>query len=185
MMQDTSENGASGSATGLSPSVQPASGLSGSAASIPDAFTPGPFAVHIYSATGKHDALNSGGITYQTDAVYIGAGKTLLGGVEFYDKPCGYPRATHSQMLGNAALFIAAPDMLNALVEGRRAIGDHFAPDDCYATGPITGDGFRDLVQCPACSFIAMYEDAIAKAGDTASIQAAIDALRNPAIPNN
>ena len=43
-----------------------------------------------------------------------------------------------------------------ALIEGRRAIGTHHAPDDCYATGPMTGDVFRDLIQCPACSFIAM-----------------------------
>jgi len=55
-------------------------------------------------------------------------------------------------------------ELLEALEEGRRAIGDHFAPSDCYATGPMTGDEFRDLVQCPACSFIAMYDHAIAKA---------------------
>ena len=54
--------------------------------------------------------------------------------------------------------------LLAALEEGRRAIGEHSAPYDCYATGPITGDPFRDLVQCPACSFIAMYDDVIAKA---------------------
>jgi hypothetical protein len=50
------------------------------------------------------------------------------------------------------------------LNEARRAIGDHYAPEDCYVTGPLTGDGHRDFVQCPACSFIAMYEAATAKA---------------------
>ena len=50
----------------------------------------------------------------------------------------------------------------DALQEGRRAIGDHYAPHDCYATGPLTGDTFRDLVQCPACSFIAMHDAALA-----------------------
>lgn len=55
-------------------------------------------------------------------------------------------------------------ELVEALHEGRRAIGDHFAPNDCYATGPVTGDEFRDLVQCPACSFIAMYDTVIAKA---------------------
>jgi hypothetical protein len=55
-------------------------------------------------------------------------------------------------------------DLIAALHEGRRAIGDHFSPNDCYATGPMTGDEYRDLVQCPACSFIAMYDSAIAKA---------------------
>ena len=52
--------------------------------------------------------------------------------------------------------------LTDAVKEGRRAIGDHFAPHDCYATGPMTGDTFRDLVQCPACSFIAMYDAAVA-----------------------
>ncbi|MDM5117230.1 hypothetical protein [Aeromonas hydrophila] len=55
-------------------------------------------------------------------------------------------------------------ELLAALEEGRRAIGEHFAPNDCYATGPMTGDDFRDLVQCPACSFIAMYDEVITKA---------------------
>lgn len=64
----------------------------------------------------------------------------------------------------NARLIAAAPELLEALHEGRRAIGDHFAPNDCYATGPLTGDPIRDLVQCPACSFIAMHDAAIAKA---------------------
>ena len=54
--------------------------------------------------------------------------------------------------------------LIEALREGRRAIGEHFAPDDCYATGPVTGNAYRDLVECPACSFIAMYDAAIAKA---------------------
>lgn len=49
----------------------------------------------------------------------------------------------------------------------RLAIGDHNAPSDCYATGPLTGDPFRDLVQCPACSFIEMYDAALAKAEGT------------------
>lgn len=47
-----------------------------------------------------------------------------------------------------------------ALDEARRAIGDHYAPNDCYATGPVTGNDYRDLVECPACSFIAMYDAA-------------------------
>lgn len=55
-------------------------------------------------------------------------------------------------------------DLLTTLHEGRRAIGDHFAPNDCYATGPLTGDPIRDLVECPACSFIAMYDAALLRA---------------------
>lgn len=65
------------------------------------------------------------------------------------------------QAEANAQLIAAAPLMLEALREGRRAIGDHYAPSDCYATGPVTGDPIRDLVQCPACSFIAMYDRAV------------------------
>jgi hypothetical protein len=53
-----------------------------------------------------------------------------------------------------------------ALNAARRAIGDHFAPDDCYATGPITGDPFRDLVDCPACSFIAIHAALQPKEGE-------------------
>jgi hypothetical protein len=54
-------------------------------------------------------------------------------------------------------------ELIEALDEGRRAIGDHWAPADCYATGPLSGDPIRDLVECPACKFIAMY-DALAAA---------------------
>lgn len=64
----------------------------------------------------------------------------------------------------DARLIAAAPELLAALDEGRRAIGDHFPPNDCYATGPLTGDPVRDLVECPACSFIAMYDAATLKA---------------------
>lgn len=48
------------------------------------------------------------------------------------------------------------------MAAARRAIGDHHAPNDCYATGPLTGDEFLDLVQCPACAFLDQY-DAITK----------------------
>lgn len=44
------------------------------------------------------------------------------------------------------------------LAAARRAIGDHHAQNDCYATGPLTGDAFLDLVQCPACAFLEQHE---------------------------
>jgi hypothetical protein len=57
--------------------------------------------------------------------------------------------------LNRDALF---GEMVAVIEEGRRAIGDHYAPNDCYATGPLTGDPIRDLVECPACTFINMYD---------------------------
>ncbi|MGS1076683.1 hypothetical protein [Pseudoxanthomonas beigongshangi] len=64
------------------------------------------------------------------------------------------------------ALLIEASNanLRTMLEEARRAIGDHYAPNDCYATGPMTGDAYRDLVECPACRFIAMYDAAISRA---------------------
>lgn len=80
--------------------------------------------------------------------------------------PTGSPSAPLAMVAKaeDANLIAAAPELLAALHEGRRAIGDHNAPDDCYATGPMTGDPIRDLVQCPACSFIVMHDAAIARA---------------------
>lgn len=63
-----------------------------------------------------------------------------------------------------ARLSAGVARLREALNEGRRAIGDHFAPNDCYATGPLTGDPHRDLVECPACSFIKMYEAVVPEA---------------------
>lgn len=89
--------------------------------------------------------------------------------VRYVDAPsreevCTLYGARGTEGEANARLIAAAPELLAVLHEGRRAIGDHFAPDHCYATGPVTGDAIRDLIQCPACSFIAMYDIVIAKA---------------------
>jgi hypothetical protein len=73
-------------------------------------------------------------------------------------------QAQKEEQRANGRLIAAAPDLLVALREARRAIGDHIAPDHCYATGPLTGNEYRDLVECPACSAIAMYNAAIDKA---------------------
>ncbi len=61
--------------------------------------------------------------------------------------------------LANAAYIVQAcnafPDLVKALEDtisaSERAIGDHIAPEHCYATGPKTGDALADLVECPAC----------------------------------
>lgn len=68
-------------------------------------------------------------------------------------------------------------ELLLALREARRAIGDHYAPNDCYATGPLTGDPIADLVECPACSFIATHDSIMAKATAAQSAPEAGDAI--------
>lgn len=92
-----------------------------------------------------------------------------LGGVAVDQWERGYARALDDALTilkrrGFTEEADPSLELLGALHEGRRAIGEHSAPHDCYATGPLTGDEYRDFVQCPACSFIAMYDAAIAKA---------------------
>ena len=66
---------------------------------------------------------------------------------------------THAQIMADPRVQA----MVDALGEARRAIGDHFAPMDCYTTGPLTGDWHRDMVECPACAFIAAHDAALAQ----------------------
>ena len=75
--------------------------------------------------------------------------------------------------LDNGAELIR--DLMATLHEGRRAIGEHHAPDDCYATGPLIGNHFRDLIECPACSFIAMYDEVKARAKAMAAMAACVE----------
>lgn len=89
----------------------------------------------------------------------------------YVDHPGAGPR--EEELLANASLMVVAPDMFECLEEARRAIGDHNAPADCYATGPITGDPIRDLVQCPACSFISMHDAVKARIAERAKVPAA------------
>lgn len=65
-----------------------------------------------------------------------------------------------------------SPEVVALIEELRRAIGSHSAPNDCYATGPMTGNDFRDLVQCPACSAIAMYDEVMPKIKAVTSLSA-------------
>jgi len=50
-----------------------------------------------------------------------------------------------------------------------RVVGDHAVPSDCYATGPLTGDDFIDLISCPSCEALNMLAQpapsAVAKGG--------------------
>lgn len=46
-----------------------------------------------------------------------------------------------------------ADDVTAELLEAAvRVNGDHAAPHDCYATGPLTGNPIADLVACPGCA---------------------------------
>jgi hypothetical protein len=48
----------------------------------------------------------------------------------------------------------------NKLLESLKdVIGSHFAPNDCYSTGPMTGDPVYDLVRCPSCCGLALIEE--------------------------
>lgn len=50
----------------------------------------------------------------------------------------------------------AARAAVAELIEAaERSNGDHTAPHDCYATGPLTGDPIRDFVACPGCELSA------------------------------
>ena len=128
--------------------------------------TPGPWRAMEYILPGPHPdeepELRDYGFEVVADREGCAEPHTIVqthalpGGGDFDDQL--------NEHRANARLAAAAPELLDALHEARRAIGDHYAPNDCYATGPKTGDLIRDLVQCPACSFIAMYETAIKKA---------------------
>ncbi len=83
--------------------------------------------------------------------------KCAEGGCLYHGRPS--PRGCGCHQTDEQVLRKRLNAALAVLDEARRAIGEHYAPDDCYATGPLTGDPIRDLVQCPACSFIAMHDE--------------------------
>lgn len=56
----------------------------------------------------------------------------------------------------------AAHDALAELIAAAKLVNaGHTAPHDCYATGPMTGDPFLDLVRCPGCQLA----EALARVG--------------------
>jgi hypothetical protein len=67
------------------------------------------------------------------------------------------------EALANAQLIAAAPEMLEALKLSAKEWA-HEAPDDCYSTGPYTGDVIQDHVVCPACVMLRTINAAILKA---------------------
>ena len=58
-----------------------------------------------------------------------------------------------------------ARETVTELIEAAKLVnGEHSAPHDCYATGPLTGDAYLDLVRCPGCQLAA----ALARVGGAA-----------------
>ena len=53
---------------------------------------------------------------------------------------------------------------LIAALQGARATLVHEVPNDCCATGPLTGDPVEDLIVCPSCRAIHRIDSALAKA---------------------
>lgn len=75
--------------------------------------------------------------------------------VQFYDRA--------QQALDELDKYRATAEALAAMVEQlreamKRVVGTHYAPDDCYATGPLTGNAYLDLVECPSCTALKMLE---------------------------
>jgi hypothetical protein len=66
--------------------------------------------------------------------------------------PDGYPVKVTGGSLVAFSDYVA---LKNAAL---RAVGEHHAPNDCYATGPLTGDPIQDLMACPACQLLALLK---------------------------
>ena len=47
----------------------------------------------------------------------------------------------------------------NLVAMAELAIGEHYAPSDCYSTGPLAGSIADHL--CPACAFIAVLREGV------------------------
>lgn len=50
---------------------------------------------------------------------------------------------------------------IKTLIEVIERACEHSVPDDCYSTGPLTGNPIADLVICPGC--VALNEAAEAR----------------------
>lgn len=69
---------------------------------------------------------------------------------------CGRIVDSLSQKIAN--LESERSELIELIELMRLAIGEHNAPNDCYSTGPLSGNPVSDLVACPACSAIAKYD---------------------------
>lgn len=55
-------------------------------------------------------------------------------------------------MKASAALTRFVHALCEVASVSKLALGEHCAPGDCYATGPLTGNPIADLVACPGCA---------------------------------
>ena len=69
--------------------------------------------------------------------------------------------ALRRRKLLNRELTDKVDALVNALSVARAALVHH-VPEDCWATGPMTGDPIADLVTCPGCAAIACIDAATA-----------------------
>ena len=60
----------------------------------------------------------------------------------------------------------------------QRVVGSHNPPNDCYATGPLTGNEVEDLVSCPSCEADAL----LALPADDTALQARLKEEREKCI---
>jgi hypothetical protein len=81
-------------------------------------FTPGPYSRHTYSNIQERRTLVSDGEAWEAAAITIGAGNKIVGEVKFSTSNIGFPSVDAiAEMEANAALWIAAPDLV-AAIEG-------------------------------------------------------------------
>jgi len=73
---------------------------------------------------------------------------------------------SRAMAMETAKVFAAAPDLWEALKLYMAAYdpdGRHHR-DNCFATGPMTGDPVRDLLRCPGCAAYEAARAAVTKA---------------------
>ncbi len=89
-------------------------------AETPSSHSTAPFSVHYYGRNGEiHNCEIPGGEKWQFADIYIGSGNKIIATFPaIARKNPGYPRVTNiAEMRANAALFLAAPDLLECLKE--------------------------------------------------------------------
>jgi len=113
----------------------------------------------------------------ESDKPYVRIRGTRLGGrfkvANVLKMPTreGEPENDAEETRANARLIAAAPELLAAAREAHAAASaylddhSHIAPEQCYATGPKTGNEYHDLARCPGCQADASFRALIKSIG--------------------